>query len=155
VRISHCFRRLAKSSNGVMCDVAWLGSPFYWYSSSRPVERPPAERRCGHERCSLRSQRGSRQLDGPQASERYITEPCIVHTVHVCLSSWCPRTSVIIVVRTPRVEDTDPCPATWLGLKGMQSHRAFLLWPHISCQEREAWTESRNRDSHKLTDVRG
>lgn len=62
---------------------------------------------------------------------------------------WCPPMLVTVGVKAPRVKDSHP---GW-GSRVQESPRAVL--PHISCQEREAWTESRNRGSHKLTDVRG
>lgn len=80
--ISHCFRKLAKSNNGVIYYVAWLG-PHPIGALVRPLGKHPAIRETIQSRAMpLRSRQGSTQLDGPQASKRYMME-ALHSTVHV------------------------------------------------------------------------
>lgn len=151
--IRHCFRKLAKSNNGVIHRVAWLGLhpivTLVW-----PLGRDSAIREtilqepcpCGADRA-----KGSSAAAHKLAKGTCWRLACHGTRVVTCaMLPWCPLTLVIVGVKGLTESST-------VILDGAQGYRKVTgrLWPHISCQEREAWTESRNRGSHKLTDVRG
>lgn len=110
--ISHCFRKLAKSNNGVIHHVAWLGlHPIVTLFC--PLGRDSAIRKKIHSTARampLRGQQGPRQLNGPQASEGHIVEARIPqHT----------RSDSSHVGSSYRCEGSqNQGHSSWLGLKG-------------------------------------